>query len=154
MRKRYFVSTVVLLSAVALALFLVPTMTPSVSAQPEGKTAPVNSRLKVRLAAEGKVSVKADEFPIELKFTNFAPDEKQAIPAADFTFAVLDKNGEQVNGGLISHHEPGEKIILRGPTTIVRPKLQFDPVVKAGGEYYFVCVIRNQSGLVKFTTKE
>jgi RNA polymerase sigma factor (sigma-70 family) len=113
-------------------------------------------KLKVRLAEGGAVSLKAERLAVELVFTNNAPEEGR-FTLREMVLCLLDKNGERVTAGLIVHDSEKKVFHVRGgkgETTILTPHLSLAPVVRSGEDYFLVFVIGNQSGMVRFTTKE
>jgi RNA polymerase sigma factor (sigma-70 family) len=113
-------------------------------------------KLKVRLAGDGAVSAKAKRLAVELVFTNDAPEEGRFTPQ-EMQLFLLDKNGERVTAGLLVH-DPEKKVFRvqggKGQTTVLAPEVALDVGLRPGEDYCLVCIIGNQAGMVRFTTKE
>jgi hypothetical protein len=113
---------------------------------------PLRSTLKVALKQGQGVPATGGAVPLELTFTN-KTDKEQKLTNADYRIAVLNKDGEQVEGAMTVSVEM-RTITLKGDSTIDRPgvfaqKGKLEP----GQEYYLVVVVRNLIGHVKFIAK-
>jgi len=141
-----YLKTAILSACVLAATVLLP----APAAEPvEG---PLRSTLKVALKEGQSVPANGGAVPVELTFTNKA-DMEQKLTNADYRIAVLNKDGEQVEGALTVTAEM-RAITLKGQSTLDRPgvfvqKGRLEP----GQDYYLVVVVRNLVGHVRFTAK-
>jgi len=111
---------------------------------------PLMSRLKVQFEKGHTVSAKGGKVLLELTFFN-KMDLEQKFSNAEYRFALLNKDGDQVEDALIVAAEPRE-IVLKGRSSTDKPGLSIqDGKLKNGEDYYLVVSIRNLMGLMKFT---
>jgi len=122
---------------------------PAPAAEPvEG---PLRSTLKVALKQGHGISA-SGAVPLELTFTN-RTDMEQKLTNAEYRFAVLNKDGEHVEGALTVTAEM-RTITLKGRSTVDRPGVFVQKgKLEPGQEYFLVVVVRNLVGHVKFTAR-
>jgi len=135
--------------AVLVAFFLTVTA-PAPAAEPAD--GPLRSTLKVALKEGQNVPAGGGPVPLALTFTN-RTDMEQRLTNTEYRIAVLNRDGEQVEGALTVTAEM-RAITLKGRSTVDRPGVFVQKgKLEPGQEYYLVVVVRNLIGHVRFTAR-
>jgi hypothetical protein len=139
----------------SLALLVVLCFVTPVSPRPfveEKDSASLQSKLKVTLEEGQSVPAKGGAIPVVLTFSNQTGKEEK-FTIAEYRIALLNKDGEQVQGALTFSIELRD-IVLKAGSTKDKPGVSVQPGKLKGGEEYFLVVsVRNLIGHVKFTAK-
>jgi hypothetical protein len=118
----------------------------------EKGSAPLQSKLKVALEEGQSVPAKGGNVPLVLTFSN-RTDKDEKFSNTEYRMALLNKDGEQVDGALTFTIELRD-IVLKDRSTKDKPGVSVQPgKLKAGEEYFLVVSVRNLIGHVKFTAK-
>ncbi len=133
------------------ALFLVASASPQ-AAGDERPAPALQAQLKVRLAEGQAIPARGGKVSLELTFSNPSGKEQQ-FSIGEYRIAVLNADGEQIDGGLVFTTELRD-ITLKDRSTTDKPCLSVEEgKLRAGQEHYLIVSVRNLVGLVKFTAK-
>jgi hypothetical protein len=113
----------------------------------------LNFDLRVGLVKGQSVPAKDGRVPVQLTFRNPTAKEQRFLNT-DYRFAILDKDGRQVKGALMTLDEEARAIVLKGrSTTDTPPVFVENGKLKAGEQYFLVVSVRDLIGHVTFTAK-
>jgi hypothetical protein len=119
----------------------------AVSSGGDGKTPPLQSRLKIKV--KEAVRAKDGTIWVDLTFTN-TTGNAQKFSNSEYRFAILDKNGEQVDLCFLTPEV--RDVVLKGKaTTDTQPA--HAPEMKPGQEFFLVVSVRNLTAQTTFRSK-
>lgn len=120
----------------------------TVSFGDDGKTPPLQSRLKIKV--KDSVPAKDGTIWVDLTFTN-STGKEQKFSNSEYRYAILDKDGQQV-GDLCFLTAEVRDVVLKGKSTTDN-QAAHTPELKAGQEFYLVVSVRNLTAQTTFMSK-